>query len=109
MKCGILALQVPEKSNADNEIRSSLPSPLFTKWLSPKAPAGTGIDYFVEKNGSQQLGLDLLKPLMADHFVGESTVLKLGGYEKAAAVLKNSLPTNKRTQSIWVNCSLRSM
>lgn len=96
MKRGILALQVPEKCTPHGV---PLPSPLFTKWLSPETPAGTGIDYFVEKNGSQQVGLDLLKPLMADHFVGESTVLKLGGYEKAAAVLKNSLPTNKRTQS----------
>jgi hypothetical protein len=78
---------------------SPLPSPLFSKWLSPGTPSGTGIDYFVEKNGGQQVGLDLLKPLMADHFVGESTVLKLGGYEKACEVLKNSLPTNKRTQS----------
>jgi hypothetical protein len=36
---------------------------------------------------------------MADHFVGEETVLKLGAYDKSALTLKNSLPTNKRTQS----------
>lgn len=76
-----------------------MPSELFSKWLEAGSPSGAGIDYFVEKNGNQKVGLDLLKPLMADHFVGESTVLKLGGYEKAYTVLKNSLPTNKRTQS----------
>src|SRR5207249_233942 len=30
----------------------------------PKTPSGTGIDYFVEKDGGQQIGLVLLKPLM---------------------------------------------
>jgi hypothetical protein len=76
-----------------------LPSELFLKWLEPASPSATGIDYFVEKKGGQQIGLSLLKPLFADHFVGESTVMKLGGYEKASEVLKYSLPTNKRTQS----------
>jgi hypothetical protein len=57
------------------------------------------VDYYVEQEGTQTAGLGLLKPLVADHFVGESTVMKLGGYEKAAAVIQNSLPTNKRTRS----------
>ncbi len=57
-----------------------MPSELFSKWLEPGSPSGEGIDYFVEKKGGQKVGLDLLKPLMADHFVGEATVLKLGGY-----------------------------
>lgn len=72
---------------------------LFSKWLEPGSPSGAGIDYFVEKKGSQKVGLGLLKPLVANHFVGESTIMQLGGYAKSAAVLKNSLPTNKRTQS----------
>ncbi len=76
-----------------------MPSELFSKWLEPGSSSGTAIDYFVEKKGSQQVGLGLLKPLIADHFVGESTIMQLGGYKKSAAVLKNSLPTNKRTQS----------
>jgi hypothetical protein len=76
-----------------------LSSDLFSKWLEPGSSSGAAIDYFVEKNGGQQVGLNLLKPLMADHFVGESTVMKLGGYERSAEVLRNSLPTNKRTQS----------
>jgi hypothetical protein len=67
--------------------------------LEPGSSSSTAIDYFVEKKGSQKVGLGLLKPLVADHFVGESTIMKLGGYKKSAEVLQNSLPTNKRTQS----------
>jgi len=78
---------------------TTVPSELFSKWLEPGSSSGTAIDYFVEKKISQQVGLGLLKPLMADHFVGELNVLKLGGYEKSAETLRNSLPTNKRTQS----------
>jgi len=76
-----------------------VPSELFSKWLEPGFPSGTAIDYFVEKKGSRKVGLSLLKPLVANHFVGELTIMQLGGYEKSAAVLKNSLPTNKRTRS----------
>lgn len=76
-----------------------MPNELFSKWLEPGSSSGTAIDYFVEKKGSQKVGLGLLKPLVADHFVGESTIMQLGGYAKSAAVLKNSLPSNKRTQS----------
>jgi hypothetical protein len=76
-----------------------VPSELFSKWLEPGSSSSAAIDYFVEKTGGQQLGLRLLKPLVADHFVGESTIMKLGGYQKSAEVLRNSLPTNKRTQS----------
>ena len=76
-----------------------MPSELFSKWLERGSSSGVAIDYFVEKKGAQKVGLGLLKPLIADHFVGESNILKLGGYEKSAEVLKNSLPTNKRTQS----------
>jgi hypothetical protein len=76
-----------------------VPSELFSKWLEPGSSSGEAIDYFVEKKGGQEVGLGLLKPLVADHFVGESTIMQLGGYAKSAAILKSSLPTNKRTQS----------
>lgn len=76
-----------------------MPSELFSKWLELGSSSGAAIDYFVEKESRQKVGLRLLKPLVADHFVGESTIMQLGGYAKSAAVLKNSLPTNKRTQS----------
>jgi len=37
--------------------------------------------------------------LLAEHFVGEGTIVQAGGYSKAAAIIANSLPTNKRTRS----------
>jgi hypothetical protein len=79
--------------------RCPLSSDLFAKWLISEPVSTAGIEYYIEKKGAQATGLGLLKPLVADHFVGESTVMKLGGYEKAAEVLQNSLPTSKRTRS----------
>jgi len=76
-----------------------LSSDLFSKWLVHASVSTAGVDYYVEQKDAQAMGLKLLKPLVADHFVGESTVMKLGGYEKAGEVLQNSLPTSKRTRS----------
>ena len=45
------------------------------------------------------VGLKALKGLLADHFVGETTILQAGGYKKAAAIVINSLPSNKQVQS----------
>jgi hypothetical protein len=36
---------------------------------------------------------------LADHFVGEATIVQAGGYKKAAAIIVNSLPSSKKTQS----------
>jgi hypothetical protein len=38
--------------------------------------------------------------LVADHFVGEATIMQLGGYKKSAAVLKNSDLPPKSVQVI---------
>jgi hypothetical protein len=40
-----------------------------------------------------------LKKLVLDHFVGEVTIAKAGGYTKSATIIANSLPSNKRTRS----------
>jgi hypothetical protein len=76
-----------------------LASDLFTKWLKPESVSTAAVHTYSERKGKRLEGLALLKPLLADHFVGEMNVMKLGGYEKAAAVIVNSLPTSKRTQS----------
>lgn len=52
-----------------------------------------------ERPGTRPVGLKTLKGLLADHFVGETTILQAGGYKKAAAVISNSLPSNKQVQS----------
>jgi hypothetical protein len=76
-----------------------LASDLFKKWLKPLASPHQGVTVFAERTGMRALGLKALKPLVADHFVGEETILKAGGYKKAAATVANSLPSSKKTQS----------
>lgn len=74
-------------------------SDLFDRWLEAVTPSPKGILLYRERAGARTIGLKSLKPLLADHFVGEATVLRAGGYQKAADVITNSLPTLKRTQS----------
>jgi hypothetical protein len=72
---------------------------LFTKWLEAiPSPHGTYASYG-EQSGARSIGLKELKKLLADHFVGEETIVAAGGYKKAAEIIANSLPSNKRTRS----------
>jgi hypothetical protein len=72
---------------------------LFDDWLESMPPTATNVPLFKERSGMRSVGLDALKTLLADHFVGEEVVLKMGGYAKVAMVLKNSVPSRKRTRS----------
>lgn len=54
---------------------------------------------YTERAGARSLGLSALKKLLADHFVGEVTIVQAGGYSKSSAIITNSLPTNKRIRS----------
>lgn len=72
---------------------------LFDDWLEPVPPTAAGVPLFRERPGVRGPGLQRLGQLLADHFVGEAVVLKLGGYDKAVAVLRQSVPTRKRTRS----------
>jgi hypothetical protein len=74
-------------------------SDLFTKWLKPKPTAHQGVKLYVERPGTRTAGLSVLKKLIAEHFVGEVTIVQAGGYKKAAEVIANSLPSSKQTQS----------
>jgi hypothetical protein len=77
-----------------------VPSDLFQKWLrSAAAKPHAGVSLYTERPGARSLGLAALKKLLADHFVGEGTILGAGGYAKSAGIIANSLPTNKRTRS----------
>ena len=58
-----------------------------------------GVSIYTERPGARSLGLEELKKLLVDHFVGEVTIVQAGGYSKAAAVIANSLPTKKRMRS----------
>lgn len=72
---------------------------LFADWLESVPPTAGNVPLFQERSGARTAGLDAFKELLADHFIGEEVVLKMGGYAKAATTLKNSLPTTKRGQS----------
>jgi hypothetical protein len=72
---------------------------LFNGWLETITSAPPGVFLYQERAGQRGTGLRLLKALVADHFVGEATILKAGGYKKAAEVILNSLPTSKRVRS----------
>lgn len=72
---------------------------IFDAWLEGISSTSTDVPLYKERDGARPLGLESLKKLLADHFVGEEVVLKMGGYTKAAQTLKNSLPTRKRTRS----------
>jgi hypothetical protein len=75
-------------------------SDLFRKWLQPAATRKHGgVNLYTERPGARARGLTALKQLLGDHFVGERTIVQAGGYSKAAAIIANSLPTNKRTRS----------
>jgi len=71
---------------------------LFQDWLELNASA-KDVPLYTERAKARAVGLAALKTLVADHFVGEKVVLKLGGYDKALATIVNSLPTSKRTRS----------
>ena len=74
-------------------------SKLFTDWLELRASTSKDVPVYKERAKARPVGLAELGKLVADHFVGEKAVLKMGGYQKAAQTILNSLPTSKRTQS----------
>lgn len=76
-----------------------MPSDLFKKWLQAAVKSAPGVSMYTERPGSRSLGLSALKTLLADHFVGDAVIVKAGGYLKAAQIIANSLPSNKRTRS----------
>lgn len=78
---------------AQNEVSS-----VFRKWLK-SLPSSRGVTLYGERPGARAVGLAALKGLLVEHFVGDATVVRAGGYAKAAAIIANSLPANKRTQS----------
>jgi hypothetical protein len=76
-----------------------VPSDLFKKWLKPVSTPHQGVTLYGERTGARSIGLSALRGLLGEHFVGEATILQAGGYTKAAAIIANSLPTDKRTRS----------
>lgn len=76
-----------------------MPNDLFQKWLLPGSITHSTVTLYCERPGARSLGLKVLKALLAEHFVGEATIVQVGGYKKAAEIIAHSLPSNKKTQS----------
>ena len=73
---------------------------LFQKWLQGAAvKTQTPVNVYTERSGARAFGLKTLKQLLAEHFVGEATIVQAGGYRRSAAIIANSLPANKHTRS----------
>jgi hypothetical protein len=86
----VCAWRVPVGADVTNK--------LFEDWLEPTV-SPTDVPLYTERAKARAVGLAELKVLVAQHFVGEKAVLKMGGYKKALKTIVNSLPTSKRTQS----------
>jgi hypothetical protein len=71
---------------------------LFSKWLKLSGQ-DEQVAVWAEDPGARATGLKAIRKLLAEHFVGEATILQAGGYRKAAEVIANSLPSDKRTRS----------
>jgi hypothetical protein len=71
---------------------------LFSKWLKVSLQ-DEAVIVWAERPGARATGLAVVRKLLPEHFVGETTILRSGGYKKAAAIIENSLPTEKRTRS----------
>lgn len=74
-------------------------STLFTDWLEAVVSSTRDVPLYRERRNARSIGLMQLAKLLIEHFVGQDTVLKMGGYTKAANTIRNSLPTTKRTRS----------
>src|SRR5262249_52408835 len=104
--CGFLTYIVPRRQNSRVLLTGvlgaeggSLPKTLFETWLELTTSGSNDVPVYGERANARAEGLADLRKLLADHFIGEKAVLKMGGYEKASSVIRKSLPTSKRTRS----------
>jgi hypothetical protein len=74
-------------------------SSIFVTWLQQATATAKGVDLYQERPGARAAVLREFKRLIADHFVGETTILQMGGFKQAAETILHSLPTSKRIQS----------
>jgi hypothetical protein len=73
---------------------------IFGTWLvTSPGTIPVGVRVYVEASGNRTTGMQRLNELLADHFVGLSVVMQAGGFKKAATIIKESLPVDKRTRS----------
>ena len=54
---------------------------------------------YKEKADKRAEAVTALGQRLVQHYIGQETIVRAGGFEKAADIIKNSLPTNKRIRS----------
>lgn len=67
----------------------------FDTWLLGTNPDNQLPDFWVyrEQNGTREATRLILREIVRDHLVGLDIIERMGGYQKAAAVLRNKFPT----------------
>jgi hypothetical protein len=73
---------------------------LFAPWFNETAPAGAGnVVVLTERDRGREFVRGLLVRIVADHLVDLEVVERMGGFDRAAHVLRNRLPTGKKARS----------
>lgn len=65
----------------------------------PHKKSSNEVKAFEEQPGRRAQLVKAIRKTLVDHYVGAATIMKAGGYAKAAALIRLSMPTKKRIQS----------
>jgi hypothetical protein len=70
-------------------------------WLAGKQPNPKLVNFWVfsEQANTRKVAIPAVCEAVKEHLVGLNIIEKMGGYKKAAAVIKNRLPTGKKIRS----------
>ncbi|MDP1753188.1 MAG: hypothetical protein Q8L22_27345, partial [Reyranella sp.] len=72
----------------------------LSKWMDGKQDVViSNVWVYRERSGMRKIVLPVIKQVILDHLVGLHIIEKIGGYEKAAAFIKNRLPVSKKIRS----------
>lgn len=72
---------------------------LFSLWFEYEECSAENVSVLVERNGGREEIFDTLVEVATDHVLGLKVIASLGGFPKAAHVLKNRVPTGKIARS----------
>src|SRR4051794_32918852 len=77
-----------------------MPNDLFDAWATELPKTNKAVTILVQKPGTEQMAVKTIRARLAAHYISGAAVISKRGFAKVAAVLlKNSLPTNKKTRS----------
>ena len=87
----------PVKSTGNTSARKGF----LDAWLQTERPEPRLPDLLVltEKDGARKRVKQAIEDAVTDHIVGLEIIERIGGFKKAAAVIRNKLPTSKKIRS----------